>query len=154
MAQDDTEEHLFGYKNGSGFYFKRNVLNARLLEYAYKVYPSAFTVAEASGALGIAKKKISDVLSYYHRKGLPYFSRLPKKLACGACRYKLRRPGLVRLFQYRKRMSANFDLNLMRQYPTKVNAYIGVTRYGESIGITLEDAYIKSGIRKEHKQDT
>jgi hypothetical protein len=51
-------------------------------------------------------------------------------------------------------MARNFDLNCVRTYPIKVDAYIGVTRYGKSIGMTLDDAYIKSGIRKEHNQDT
>jgi len=150
----EEEEHLFGYKNGSGYYHKGNVLKARLLEYGYKVYPKEFTVAEASEALGIAKKKISDILSYYHRQGFPYFSRLPKKLAGGACRYKIRKVGVDTLLKYRKRMARNFDLNCVRTYPIKVDAYIGVTRYGKSIGMTLDDAYIKSGIRKEHNQDT
>ena len=147
------EEHLFGYKNGSGYYFKGNVLKARLLEYGYKVYPSAFTVAEASEALGIEKKKISDALNHYYENRLPYFSRLPKKLAYGACRYKIRKVGVVTLLKYRKRMSKKFDLNCTRTYPITVDAYIGVTRYGKSIGMTLQDAYIKSGIRKPIKGD-
>jgi hypothetical protein len=153
MEAMKTEEHLFGYKNGSGYYFKGNVLKARLLEYGYKVYPSAFTVAEASEALGIEKKKISDALNHYYENRLPYFSRLPKKLAYGACRYKIRKVGVVTLLKYRKRMSKKFDLNCTRKYPIKVDAYIGVTRYGKSIGMTLQDAYIKSGIRKPTKGD-
>ena len=153
MKSIQEEEHLFGHKNGSGYYHKFNALKARLLEYGYKVYPSAFTVAEASEALGIAKKKISDALNHYHEKGLPFFTRLPKRLFGGAYRYKLRKPGMKMLLQYRKRMSRGFDLNCMRQYPRKVTSYIGVTRYGESIGMTLEDAYIKSGIRKPTKGD-
>jgi len=147
------EEHLFGYKNGSGYYHKGNVLKARLLEYGYKVYPKEFTVAEASEALGIEKKKISDALNHYHEHKLPYFSRLRKKLAGGACRYKIRKVGIDTLFKYRKRMVRGFDLNCCRTYPKKVDAYIGVTRYGKSIGMTLEDAYIKSGIRKPTKGD-
>src|SRR5665647_529696 len=147
------EEHLFGYKNGSGYYFKGNVLKALLLEYGYKVYPSAFTVAEASEALGIEKKKISDALNHYHEHKYPYFSRLRKKLAWGACRYKIRKVGVVTLLKYRKRMSKKFDLNCTRKYPITVDAYIGVTRYGKSIGMTLQDAYIKSGIRKPIKGD-
>jgi len=153
MKSIQEEEHLFGYKNGSGYYFKGNVLKARLLEYGYKVYPSAFTVAEASEALGIEKKKISDALNHYHEHKYPYFSRLRKKLAWGACRYKIRKVGVVTLLKYRKRMSKKFDLNCTRKYPIKVDAYIGVTRYGKSIGMTLQDAYIKSGIRKPIKGD-
>ena len=147
------DEHLFGSKNGSGYYFKGNVLKARLLEYGYKVYPSAFTVSEASEALGIEKKKISDAFNHYYENQLPYFSRLPKKLACGANRYKIRKVGVETLLKYRKRMSKKFDLNCTRTYPIKVDAYIGVTRYGKSIGMTLQDAYIKSGIRKPTKGD-
>lgn len=153
MKSIQEEEHLFGYKNGSGYYFKGNVLKARLLEYGYKVYPSAFTVAEASEALGIEKKKISDALNHYHEHKYPYFSRLRKKLAWGACRYKIRKVGVVTLLKYRKRMSKKFDLNCTRKYPIKVDAYIGVTRYGKSIGMTLQAAYIKSGIRKPIKGD-
>jgi len=153
MKSIQEEEHLFGYKNGSGYYFKGNVLKARLLEYGYKVYPSAFTVAEASEALGIEKKKISDALNHYHEHKYPYFSRLRKKLAWGACHYKIRKVGVVTLLKYRKRMSKKFDLNCTRKYPIKVDAYIGVTRYGKSIGMTLQDAYIKSGIRKPIKGD-
>jgi hypothetical protein len=153
MEAMKTEEHLFGYKNGSGYYFKGNVLKARLLEYGYKVYPSAFTVAEASEALGIEKKKISDALNHYHENKYPYFSRLRKKLAYGANRYKIRKVGVETLLKYRKRMSKKFDLNCTRKYPIKVDAYIGVTRYGKSIGMTLQDAYIKSGIRKPTKGD-
>ena len=153
MEAMKTEEHLFGYKNGSGYYFKGNVLKARLLEYGYNVYPSAFTVAEASEALGIEKKKISDALNHYYENRLPYFSRLPKKLACGANRYKIRKIGVKTMLTYRKRMSKKFDLNCTRTYPITVGAYIGVTRYGKSIGMTLQDAYIKSGIRKPTKGD-
>ena len=153
MNSIQEEEHLFGYKNGSGYYFKGNVLKARLLEYGYNVYPSAFTVAEASEALGIEKKKISDALNHYYENRLPYFSRLPKKLACGANRYKIRKIGVKTMLTYRKRMSKKFDLNCTRTYPITVGAYIGVTRYGKSIGMTLQDAYIKSGIRKPTKGD-
>jgi hypothetical protein len=63
----------------TGYYHKNNVLKFRILEAAFYLPSETFTTGDIEAATGIDFKTVGGALGHYHKVGITYFRRMPKK---------------------------------------------------------------------------
>jgi hypothetical protein len=90
-------------------YHKVNFLKWRIMECFYKSDESALTCKQIATLTGIDLHKVESAMSHYHRRGYPYFMRLPKKVS-HSYRYKMNGYGYKWYAIYLRRIKLGFDL--------------------------------------------
>jgi hypothetical protein len=100
-----------------------HIFNAR----AFKVLdaavhlPLVFTCRDLADYSGLSLHTVSDCIYRWQKYHYKYLTRLPKKNAHGANRYKLRKWGVTTYINWKNRVQKNFDLNRQKYVPEKVN---------------------------------
>ena len=118
-----------------------HIFNAR----AYKVLeaalysPLVFTCRDLADYSGLSLHTVSDCIYRWQKYHYKYLTRLPKKTAHGANRYKLRKWGVKTYINWKNRIKHNLDLNRQRYSPKKVECYFVVNKFGKYIHLTEED---------------
>jgi hypothetical protein len=157
----------------TGYYHKNNVLKFRILEAAFYLPYETFTTRDIEAVTGIDFKTVGGALGHYHKVGITYFRRMPKKGPGHGhpYRWKLTKKGMVAYNAYLMRIKRGFDLNRrsrkvkrMPSYgkfkfekpknledfkllPGQLEGYIGITNRGaEEMGITEDNLLEVAGL--------
>jgi hypothetical protein len=157
----------------TGYYHKNNVLKFRVLEAAFHFPSETFTTRDIEAATCIDFKTVGGALGHYHKVGIGYFKRMPKKGSGHGhpYRWKITSKGMEAYRAYLLRIKRGFDLNLrstkikrMPSYgkfkfekpkclkdwkllPGQLDGYIGITKLGaEEMGITEDNLTEVAGL--------
>ena len=97
----------------TGYYHKNNVLKFRILEAAVNLPSETFTTRDIEAATGIDFKAVGGALGHYHKVGIKYFRKMPKKGSGHGhpYRWKLTKKGIDAYQAYLMRIKRGFDLN-------------------------------------------
>jgi hypothetical protein len=136
----DSPEKLYevleAFQTGYSHIF--NARAYRILEAAVNL-PLVFTCRDLADYSGLSEHSVSDCIYRWQKYNYKYLTRLPKKTAHGANRYKLRSWGVATYIDLKNRIIHSFDLNRQKYIPKKVNSYFVVNKYGKLIGLTEAD---------------
>jgi hypothetical protein len=136
--KDTTKEDQPMYKYASGYAYHGNVLKALFFDAAFR-YPSLkFTLRDICEFGNLPLYKVRVMVSKWNRRGYPYLTKLKKRTAMHENVYKLRKYAYSSYFQYKKRLSLGFDLNLQRPQPKKVEIYVSINDRGRRMGLTSD----------------
>jgi hypothetical protein len=157
----------------TGYYHKNNVLKFRILEAAFHLPLETFTTRDIEAVTGIDFKTVGGALGHYHKVGIGYFRRMPKKGPGHGhpYRWKITEKGFYAYKKYLMRIKRGFDLNRrstkikrMPSYgkfkfkkpesledykllPGQLEGYIGITRLGaEEMRITEDNLTEVAGL--------
>ena len=157
----------------TGYYHKNNVLKFRILEAAFHLPSETFTTRDIEAATGIDFKTVGGALGHYHKVGIGYFKRMPKKGSGHGhpYRWKLTKKGIVAYNAYLMRIKRGFDLNRrstkikhmpsygkfkfekpksledLKLLPGQLEGYIGITKLGaEEMEITEDNLIEVAGL--------
>lgn len=129
------------------YYHKYNYLKYRILRVLQKAKDEdrgALTSQDIANELGIPRHRVTDTLGKWHSYKYRYVKRLEKKSNESngkAFRYIINSYGTATLKMYEKKIKEHKDLNCKSIYrvPKLVDSYLGITDYGDELGITLQD---------------
>jgi hypothetical protein len=133
------------------FYHKYNVLKFRILGAMIQIGRPA-TCQEIADKLHIDRNRVSAFFAKCTRYKYRYFRRLTKKQKGGnnkAYRYSITKYGRATHAMYLKRANQGLTLNCKRLTDVRKigeSGYIGIGDKGKAQGITINEAYRRSGI--------
>jgi hypothetical protein len=133
----------------TGYYHKNNVLKFRILEAAIFLPFETFTTRDIEAATGIDFKTVGGALGHYHKVGITYFRRMPKKGAGHGhpYRWKITKKGIEAYLAYLMRIRRGFDLNRRSTKIKRMPSY-GKFKYeklNSLEGLKLEDLKLLPG---------
>lgn len=140
------------------YYHKYNALKTRILTELKKAKRDGevgITCQMISDRTGIPRHRITDIMGKWIAKHYKYVRRLNKKQPGGNgknYRYAITTYGEKALRSYAQRTQNHYDLNLRRRARDVGESYIGVTRKGVELGITVSDVWKEFDKTKDERK--
>ena len=136
VALKDIEEEKVIFPTATGYSYHGNVLKALFLDAAFHYPDIKFTLREVCEFAGLPLYKMRIMVSKWNHRKYRYMTKLKKRTSNHENVYKLRKAAYVYYLVYKKRMCKNFDLNLHRPQPRKVEIYVSINGHGRRMGLT------------------
>jgi hypothetical protein len=154
-CEKKDKERMYPY--ATGYSFRCNALKFLIFDAIYHYPHEVFTLKQICEFRNLPRDKVKSIVSRWKKRGYPYLSELPKRLAHNEIRYKARKALYVYHRKYLNALVKGFELNfkIKRRHRLprpdgvkydsairalrRVDSYARINSWGREMGLKQED---------------